>query len=321
MRRSPAFFPLIFLAAAFPFAVLAQDGSSLEMGALSQIVPGVSAGSGFFQNDTWYGTNGVYVKSGDTVLTADGLSVNSGTGETIADGNVHIEQGDQIWVGEHIRYNFKTHQMQSEQFRTGKPPIFAAGKELQGNTTNRIYTARHVFVTADDVSDPAVKIRASKIKIIPGQSVEMWNAVAFVDGVPVFYFPYYKRNLGDRADNLNLTPGYRSAYGPYLLTTYTWYLGDNMDGRFHLDYREQHGVGVGPDCEPATRPLGRFRDANIIICTTTDRTTARTDCRISVPSRKPPAFLLQLSGDAVHEPERQGAGELPERPVCAARLF
>jgi hypothetical protein len=76
--------------------------------------------------------------------------------------------GDQLWVGEHIRYNFKTHQMQSEQFRMGKPPVFAARRELQGDTTNQTYTARHAFVTTDDVSDPAIRVRASRIKIVPG---------------------------------------------------------------------------------------------------------------------------------------------------------
>jgi len=50
--------------------------------------------------------------------------------------------------------------MQSEQFRMGKPPVFAQGGQLQGNTTNRTYNARHAFVTTDDVSDPAVYVRS-----------------------------------------------------------------------------------------------------------------------------------------------------------------
>ena len=69
---------------------------------------------------------------GETVLMADSASVNKETGEAVADGHVRIEQGDQIWIGEHIRYNFKTHQMQSEQFRTGKPPVFAARQAIAG---------------------------------------------------------------------------------------------------------------------------------------------------------------------------------------------
>ena len=119
--------------------------------------------------------------------------------------------------------------------------------QLQGDTTNKTYTARHAFVTTDDVSDPAIRVRASRVKIVPGKYIEMWNAVLFMDGVPTFYFPYYRRELGLRANNFNFLPGYRSAYGPFLLNTYTWFLNDTVDGKIHLDYREKRGVGAGPD--------------------------------------------------------------------------
>jgi lipopolysaccharide assembly outer membrane protein LptD (OstA) len=247
MRRLPAIVALVFLYALFPFVARAQEPPSWEMWALNQITPGVPTGSVDIVGDTATGTNGICVKYGESVLMADSASVNRQTGEAVADGNVRIEEGGLIWTGEHIRYNFITHQMQSEQFRTGKLPVFAQGRQLQGDTTNKTYTARHAFVTTDDVSDPAIRVRASRIKIVPGKYVEMWNAVVFMDGVPAFYFPYYRRELGPHANNLNFLPGYRSAYGPFLLSTYTWYLNDAVDGKIHLDYREKRGVGAGPD--------------------------------------------------------------------------
>ncbi|MGH7976171.1 MAG: LPS assembly protein LptD [Limisphaerales bacterium] len=85
------------------------------------------------------------------------------------------------------------------------------------------------------------------MKIVPGQYLEAWNAVLYLDGVPAFYFPYYKRVLGERANNFNFLAGYRSIYGPYLLNTYSYYIGDAADGKIHLDYREKRGVGAGPD--------------------------------------------------------------------------
>jgi hypothetical protein len=247
MRRLSAIAALIFFGSIFPLISFAQEQPAWEMWALNQIIPGTPTGSVDFVGDTVTGTNGICVKYGETVLMADSASVNRQTGETVANGNVRIETGNQIWAGEHIRYNFKTHQMQSEQFRMGKPPVFAQGGQLQGDTTNKTYNARHAYVTTDDVNDPAFRVRASRIKIVPGKYVEMWNAVLFMDGVPTFYFPYYRRNLGARANNFNFTPGYRSAYGPFLLNTYTWYLGDAVDGKLHLDYREKRGVGAGPD--------------------------------------------------------------------------
>jgi lipopolysaccharide assembly outer membrane protein LptD (OstA) len=261
MRRLSAIAALIFFGAIFPLISFAQEQPSWEAWTLSQIIPGTPAGSVDFDfvGDTVTGTNGICVKYGESVLMADSATVNRLTGETVADGHVRIEEGDQIWVGEHIRYNFKTHQMQSEQFRMGRPPVFAQGGQLQGDTTNKTYHARHAFVTTDDVTDPAICIRSSHIKIVPGKYVEMWNAVLFMDGVPVFYFPYYRRNLGEHANNFNFTPGYRSAYGPFLLNTYTWYLGDAVDGKIRLDYREKRGVGAGPDLNLV---LGQWGEAD-----------------------------------------------------------
>ena len=249
MKKLPVISALIFFAVIFPLSALAQEQPAWEAWSLNQVVP--SAPNGSFDYDyvrgIGTGTNGICVKYGETVLMADSASWNEKTGEAVADGNVRIEEGGLIWTGEHIRYNFITHQMQSEQFRTGKPPVFAQGRQLQGDTTNKTYTARHAFVTTDDVSDPAIRVRASHIKIVPGKYVEMWNAVLFMDGVPTFYFPYYRRNLGEHANNFNFLPGYRSAYGPFLLNTYTWYFNDAVDGKIHLDYREKRGVGAGPD--------------------------------------------------------------------------
>jgi lipopolysaccharide assembly outer membrane protein LptD (OstA) len=247
MRRLPAIVALVFLCAFFPFVAPAQQQASWDVRALKQIIPGAPDGSVDVVGNTAYGTNVFVQYNTNATLIADSARLDYQSGEVEADGHVRIEQGDFTWTGEHIRYNFKTHQMQSEQFRTGKPPAFAQAEQLQGDTTNNTYTARHAFVTTDDVSDPAVRVRASRVKIVPGKYIEMWNAVLFLDGVPTFYFPYYRRNLGEHVNSFNFLPGYRSAYGPFLLNTYTWDLNDAMDGKIHLDYREKRGVGAGPD--------------------------------------------------------------------------
>lgn len=247
MTRAPAIFLLVLFATLFPIVVSAQQELWTIEGQ-NQIIPGAPEGgvTYSFATDTGTGTN-IFIKYGGSTLLADSATVNEKTGEVGADGHVRIESDGMVWVGEHIRYNFKTHQMQSADFRTGKPPAFAAGRELKGNITNKTYTARHVFVTTDDIRNPAIRVRASRIKIVPGQYVEMWNAVLYMDGVPAFYFPFYRHTLGEHQNNFTFTPGYRSAYGPYLLGAYNWYWGDIADGRLHLDYREERGVGLGPE--------------------------------------------------------------------------
>ena len=251
MRKLSPIAALIF-AAILVLSAPAQGQPTWEAWSLNEIIPGAPTNSSVYSAGNMYiGTNGICVRytdeHGDTVLMADNASANRDTGDAVADGHVRIEMGGQIWLGEHINYNFKTHQMRSEQFRTGRPPVFAAGENLQGDISNKVYTAQHVFVTPDDVSDPAIRIRASHVRMVPGQYIEAWNAVVFMDGVPAFYYPYYKRNLGAHANNLDFLPGYRSVYGPYLLSTYTWWLNDAVDGALHADYRQQRGPGVGPD--------------------------------------------------------------------------
>ena len=246
---------LALCALAFPGALRAQQQPVWEMEALND-----QGWAEFdFQTGLGRGTNGVLVRYGTAFLTADQASLNQQSGEVTADGQVRIQSEDQIWVGEHIRYNFKTHQMEAEQFRTGKTPVFAEGAGLHGDISNQayqVYIATNGIVTTDDVAQPAVKIRAKYLKIIPGERVEARHATLYVEGIPVFYFPYYSRNLEKGGNNYNFVPGYRGSFGPFLLGSYTFVLNEQLDGTAHVDYRERRGVGAGPDVNFHLGPWG-----------------------------------------------------------------
>src|SRR6266498_1414075 len=112
--------PIIVAAALFSFLICgparAQQEDDFEIKSLQGGGTGV-----FYEARTGIarGTNGVFINYHGTVLTADSVAVNKKSGEAMADGKVHIQQGDQLWVGEHVQYNFNTHNMVSEQFRSG----------------------------------------------------------------------------------------------------------------------------------------------------------------------------------------------------------
>jgi len=237
-----------------PAGLCAQEQPALQVETLTP--------EGFIEREPsglWTGHNGILVRYGTATLVAQDVSVNEKTGEVIADGNVRIQRDEQVWVGEHIRYNFKTRQMEAEQFRTGKSPVFVAAEGLHGDITNRVYFATNAFVTTDDVAQPFQKMRAKYIKIVPGKYVQARHATLYLGDVPVFYFPYYSRKLDERANHFNFVPGYRSRYGPFLLSSYTWFWGDEFEGRLHMDYRLKRGVGTGAD---ADYQLGRWGEAN-----------------------------------------------------------
>ena len=104
MTQLRAIVVLVLWAIAFPGVLCGQQRPDLELEALtdrSWVEYDYNTGLGT-------GTNGVLVRYGDTVLTADRVSVNRALEQVTAEGAVRIQHGEQIWVGEHIRYNFKT---------------------------------------------------------------------------------------------------------------------------------------------------------------------------------------------------------------------
>lgn len=219
---------------------------------------------GFFEFDPdtgiGYGTNGVSITYSNVVLTANYVIADYKTGEVTAQGDVTIRGRGALWTGERIVYNFKTEKMVSDHFKLGQNPFFIAGQGLAANQSNQTYSATNVMVTTDDYANPAYKVRARKITIVPGKYFEAEDATLRIGDVPVFYFPYYRRNIGYRVNHFDFTPGYRSAYGPYLLSTYNWYWQEKIDGAIHMDYRQKRGVAVGPDL---TYRLGKFGDGKI----------------------------------------------------------
>jgi LPS-assembly protein len=197
---------------------------------------------------TFIATNGLVAKYAGTVLTARRARVDENTGYTEAQGDVRIEREGQVWKGEQIRYNFKTGEILGYDFRTGQSPFFAEGEILAGNQKAGVYVGRDGYVTTDDTAESVgYSVRAKTITIVPGEYIEATHAILYIRKVPVFYFPYYRRSLKENANHFSLTPGYRSVYGPFLLTAYNWYWNEQLDGAFHLDGRYKRGVGVGPD--------------------------------------------------------------------------
>jgi hypothetical protein len=218
------------------------------------------------ESQTMVATNGAIVhfedpKRGHVVLTARSIRYSEKTSIAEAFGAVSIQREGQVWRGEYLEYNFKTGEIQGKEFRTGMAPFFAYGEGLsiqpaqaEGQSTNapsfqatnQTYYAINAVVTTDDLAEPIFKVRAKRMKIVPGQKIEAHNAVVYAGKLPVMYFPYYSRKMGRHPNNWVLTPGYRSLYGPYMLTRYNWRINDELNAAADLDYRQKRGVGFGP---------------------------------------------------------------------------
>jgi LPS-assembly protein len=220
-----------------------EDAPALEVRSLSP--------DGVFNFDESSGLatspDGVLVVYGDAELRARSVEVDRKTGNLKAEGNVRLRQGAELWTGDSISYNLVTKEIKTEAFRTGLYPFFAGGKGLTFDLTNQVYSASSGFLTTDDVENPSYRVEAKSLKIVPGKYIEAEKATLYLGKVPVMYLPKYRRQLTRHPNNFVFVPGYRSLFGPYLLTTYNWYGSTNLDGSIHMDYRVKRGAGVGPD--------------------------------------------------------------------------
>ena len=196
--------------------------------------------------NTNYFSNGVLVSNETSVVTADQAAENDLTGDVVAEGDVTILDHGHIWRGTNFIYNFKTGDIRANTFKTLQGVFTLSGARLAGGSNN-VYTATNAVVTTDDYARPGYHIRARRITIALGQYFEAHEATLYWGNTPVFYFPYYRRNLGQHPNNWEFEPGYRSIYGPYLLTAYNWYGNGMLDGTLHFDVREERGIATGPD--------------------------------------------------------------------------
>lgn len=261
-RAAILVFMTIFCLAAFSSRAQQMDAGTLE------IISRSSTNSGFeasVDEKSVLFTNGVIVKFnhptyGTGVLVADQARINTTTGDIVAAGNVYIQRDDLVWSGENISYNFRTRKMEAAQFRTGKSPAFASGENVTGDRSNNVYTAKNAYLTTDDVAEPATRLRAGSIKIVPGQYFEARNAVLYVGKVPMFYFPFYTQRLDGKGNRFDFVPGYRSRYGAYLLSSYNWTWNEDLDGVLHGDYRSKRGGAGGADFN---LHLGRWGESSL----------------------------------------------------------
>src|SRR3954463_16619791 len=64
-----------------------------------------------FQAHTWVGSHGIIARQGSTVLIANEARGDDNTHQVVADGMVSLQAPNLYWTGDHLEFNFNTHQI------------------------------------------------------------------------------------------------------------------------------------------------------------------------------------------------------------------
>ncbi len=248
MKFTPLGLALLFTMAALAHAdepAAADDGIHIDSADGSGVIEG-SVATGF------KALNGVVVTYQGTTLTAHQVQIDQATHTVLAEGDVIIRHATatgraEVWRGDKARYDYVTKSLVAEEFRVGQPPYFASARHLTSGQTNTVQIATDAVLTTDDLADPGYKIKARSLTFVPGKSFTAKEATLYLGDVPVMYFPSYTRDLERHPNFWTATPGYRSLYGPFLLSSYHYFWSTNVETALNLDWRQRRGVGVGPE--------------------------------------------------------------------------
>jgi hypothetical protein len=189
-------------------------------------------------------------------LTCNKLKINMLTKEALAEGNARLEDAKGVAVGERIVYDFanKTGVVYNADFRAN--PYFGKAKKVEKTGANE-FVARNGYFTTCSFDHPHYRIAAKKINMFPGDKVRAKQVMLYLGTVPVVYLPRFNYSMEEPIMHVQVEPGTRKDWGPYLLSAWRYNLTDKLNGLLFLDYRNKLGWGEGFGLNYSNTEVGR----------------------------------------------------------------
>lgn len=195
---------------------------------------------------------GIAVAEGNVVIRYAGVTIycdyaeyNPTSHDIVLRGNVKFYQDRYAFNADRAIYNLQTKALKMSDFGGPKPPFEVTGNTAVSFKENE-YTILNGLISTSDSSKPDYTLRARTIRIYSSDRIILSNVTLFVGRTPVFWFPYVYQSLNEQF-SYNLSPGYNSTWGAYLLTSITFPIATNVSGVLRLDLRTSRGPALGLD--------------------------------------------------------------------------
>ena len=201
-------------------------------------------------------TGNVEINYKGAKLTCERLTLNTQTKEGIAEGNARLDDEKGVIEGEKIIYNFqaKTGTIINSEFRAN--PYFGKARKVE-KVSDSEFIARRGYATTCSFDRPHYRIQSKQINLFPKDKIQTKEDTFYVGKVPLLYLPRYSHSLKDPLMHVQVMPGKRKDWGPYLLSAWRYNLTQNMDGRVYLDYRNKLGLAGGFGLNYSTPDFGK----------------------------------------------------------------
>lgn len=177
-------------------------------------------------------------------LTCNKLKVNMQTKEGLAEGNARLEDEKGIVTGERIVYDFanRTGVIYNADFRAN--PYFGKAKKVE-KVSDSEFVAKNGYFTTCSLDHPHYRFASKKLNMFPGDKMQAKQTTLYLGAVPLIYLPQFNYSMKEPIMHVQVEPGSRKDWGPYLLSAWRYNLTDNVNGRAFLDYRNKLGWAEG----------------------------------------------------------------------------
>ena len=191
-------------------------------------------------------TGNVEVIYKGATLTCDKLSVNAQNKSGVAEGHARLEDGNGVIEGDRISYNFdnKTGSIAEAGFRVN--PYFGRAQKMQ-RLGDGEFRASYASMTTCSLDNPHYRFKTRKMDMFPQDKVITKDTLVYVGGAPLLYLPQYRHSLQEPFMHVQVMPGKRKDWGPYVLSAWRYSLAQNLAGHIFFDVRQRLGVAQGFD--------------------------------------------------------------------------
>jgi LPS-assembly protein len=223
--------------------LLSGIGAQAQFGSFGDIPIEISADLTGFSREVSTADGNVVIRYGDISIYCDHAQFNPETRDILVEGSVRIYRDGRLFSGDRALYNLETKQLSAADFKGDAGPFRFSGESL-GTLGNNAYIVRNGTFTTSDSSKPDYYVKAKTVRIYPNDRVVFTNAKLYIGRTPIFWFPYVYQSLS-KDEGFNVSPGYSSVMGAYVLGQYYFPLSDNVAAKVRLDLMSKRGVGVG----------------------------------------------------------------------------
>lgn len=159
--------------------------------------------------------------------------------------DVVIYREGALFRGERATYRVRSSDLDTTGMSSSSEPLFYSAAHLNTNIDLlKVVETEDTLFTTDDNPDPDWSIRANKVTVYPEDRIVFHQPKLYLGDTPVLWLPYLSQPLQEDL-GYEITPGYSSDWGLYLLNRYGTLWGDHSIVQFLLDGRTERGLAGG----------------------------------------------------------------------------